>query len=302
MIYNNIILINKKITKIKMSSPKERNMISSSNNQGIPNSSTRLEFRSAQGKISLPIQDECNQIQNQLSSQNQNGENETHKSLEKQNYNEPIEEPEKNSNTGKIILYCILYSLKNIFISLFDFLTFLICPLIRLSEYSIIVACGLCVRVCYGTDIETPDMFTVVPSREEDIVAFSESGSCCYKTSGQCFAQLTMCFARYFCCFCVLWEHCVLTFQVAYRQAKEKFTEPENDNQAQSNNENQIQNSEQSPNQVILFGQNSVQQQAQINNNGIEIKIKTKQVVIAQVEPNPYQRTNFNDLPDKIIQ
>lgn len=220
---------------------------------------------------------------------NNNNENNTHQELQKENENEiqvnntqekASEKPIENPHAKEIRIYCVLYSLLNILISFFDFITYLILPVIRLGWYTIVVGCGVFCSVCTQFDIETPENFTVVPSREDDIIAYSEEGGPCSKTSGQCFSQLTICFARYFCCACVLWEHCVLTFQVAYRKAKEKFKENPVE---EVDNIEEIQIGDGVPvNQVSAYQKGGFEGRVEVNDSE--------------------RRINFSDLPGKIIE
>lgn len=291
---------------IKFDNPQLNNTGRSGGSQG---TSTRIKLQATRSHLQILDPNTINinnnneengmtehELKTKHNTQNEIDQRKTVTETKKEN---PRKLPEKNPNEGKMRCWCVLYCIGNFFLSCFDFLTYLIVPLCRLSFHAILVACEVCCSVCTKLDIETPDNFTEVPSREDDILAYAMEEKIFGKSSGQCFAMLTMCMARYCCCACILWEHCVLMFQVAYRKARDKFNMGDPDDEGKP-----IQREGTPINQVAIYHQDQVQGQIQVSqvqdgSNEINLQVRSQNILAVKVDK--YRRIGFNDLPSKII-
>ena len=118
------------------------------------------------------------------------------------------------------IPFCIFYLL----LALFDFLTYMIVPLVICLYYTITFICGSIKRVISNYQVEEEIGFSGAFTAENDIkLVINNKGGVFHLTEILCFSYMSACFRRYFCFLCVFINHIFVPISQSWTRAKKCF-------------------------------------------------------------------------------
>ena len=114
------------------------------------------------------------------------------------------------------------------FLSLFDFLTYLIVPLVFCLFYTIVFICNYCRNIVSNYQVEEEIGFSGAFTSENEIkIHVVEEGGVLHLNEILCFSYMSACVKRYFCFIFVMINHIIVPILQAWKKAKDCFIKSE---------------------------------------------------------------------------
>ena len=114
------------------------------------------------------------------------------------------------------------------FLSLFDFLTYLIVPLVFCLFYTIVFICNYCRNIVSNYQVEEEIGFSGAFTSENEIkIHVVEEGGVLHLNEILCFSYMSACVKRYFCFIFVMINHIIVPVLQAWKKAKDCFIKSE---------------------------------------------------------------------------
>ena len=114
------------------------------------------------------------------------------------------------------------------FLSLFDFLTYLIVPLVFCLFYTIVFICNYCRNIVSNYQVEEEIGFSGAFTSENEIkIHVVEEGGVLHLNEILCFSYMSACVKRYFCFIFVMINHIIVPVLHAWKKAKDCFIKSE---------------------------------------------------------------------------
>lgn len=109
-----------------------------------------------------------------------------------------------------------------LFLSLFDFLTYLIVPLVFCLFYTIVFICNYCRNIISNYQVEEEIGFSGAFTSENEIkIHVADEGGVLHLNEILCFSYMSACVKRYFCFIFVLINHVLVPVLQAWKRAKD---------------------------------------------------------------------------------
>ena len=114
------------------------------------------------------------------------------------------------------------------FLSLFDFLTYLIVPLVFCLFYTIVFICNYCRNIVSNYQVEEEIGFSGAFTSENEIkIHVADEGGVLHLNEILCFSYMSACVKRYFCFIFVMINHIIVPVLQAWKKAKDCFIKSE---------------------------------------------------------------------------
>ena len=114
------------------------------------------------------------------------------------------------------------------FLSLFDFLTYLIVPLVFCLFYTIVFICNYCRNIVSNYQVEEEIGFSGAFTSENEIkIHVADEGGVLHLNEILCFSYMSACVKRYFCFIFVMINHIIVPILQAWKKAKDCFIKSE---------------------------------------------------------------------------
>ena len=134
---------------------------------------------------------------------------------------------EQEDTCDKFALRCLLFipiCFGYFFLSLFDFLTYLIVPLGFCLFYTIIFVCNYCRNIVSDRQVEEEIGFSGAFTSENEIkIHVADEGGVMHLNEILCFSYMSACVKRYFCFIFVLINHVLVPILQAWKKSKDCF-------------------------------------------------------------------------------
>ena len=109
-------------------------------------------------------------------------------------------------------------------LSFFDFLTYLIVPIVFCLFYTIIFLCNSCKNIISNYQVEEEIGFSGAFTSENEIkLHVADEGGVLHLNEILCFSYMSACVKRYFCFIFVLINHIIVPILQAWKRAKDCF-------------------------------------------------------------------------------
>ena len=134
---------------------------------------------------------------------------------------------EEEDNCDKCPLRCLVFIpiyIGYCCLSFFDFLTYLIVPIVFCLFYTIIFLCNSCKNIISNYQVEEEIGFSGAFTSENEIkLHVADEGGVLHLNEILCFSYMSACVKRYFCFIFVLINHIIVPILQAWKRAKDCF-------------------------------------------------------------------------------
>ena len=138
-----------------------------------------------------------------------------------------IDVKEAEDNCNKCPLRCLLFIpifIGYCFLSIFDFLTYLIVPLGYCLFYTIIFICNYCINIVSNYQVEEEIGFSGAFTSENEIkIHVADQGGVMHLNEILCFSYMSACVKRYFCFIFVIINHIIVPILQAWKKSRDCF-------------------------------------------------------------------------------
>ena len=138
-----------------------------------------------------------------------------------------IDVREAEDNCNKCPLRCLLFIpifIGYCFLSIFDFLTYLIVPLGYCLFYTIIFICNYCINIVSNYQVEEEIGFSGAFTSENEIkIHVADQGGVMHLNEILCFSYMSACVKRYFCFIFVIINHIIVPILQAWKKSRDCF-------------------------------------------------------------------------------
>ena len=138
-----------------------------------------------------------------------------------------IDVREAEDNYKKCPLRCLLFIpifIGYCFLSIFDFLTYLIVPLGYCLFYTIIFICNYCINILSNYQVEEEIGFSGAFTSENEIkIHVADQGGVMHLNEILCFSYMSACVKRYFCFIFVIINHIIVPILQAWKKSRDCF-------------------------------------------------------------------------------
>ena len=138
-----------------------------------------------------------------------------------------IDVKEAEDNCNKCSLRCLLFIpifIGYCFLSIFDFLTYLIVPLGYCLFYTIIFICNYCINIVSNYQVEEEIGFSGAFTSENEIkIHVADQGGVMHLNEILCFSYMSACVKRYFCFIFVIINHIIVPILQAWKKSRDCF-------------------------------------------------------------------------------
>ena len=182
------------------------------------------EYEINTGKVEILKNEE--EIKTQLDKHEiANNQIQAHELTKKEKFQKYVRESDDSCDKiGLRILLFIPICIGYVFLALFDFITYLIVPLVFCLFYCLTFIFNSCKNVISSYQVEEEIGFSGAFTSENEIkLHINEKGGAFHLTEILCFSYMSACVKRYFCFIFVLINHILVTILQSWTRAKKCF-------------------------------------------------------------------------------